>query len=271
MPSPVWAASAAAAAAFVAASMDEFLVLVACFARAALPSSDLSTLDVVAGSLLGFIVVLGCAFLGGVGAGALVPARFVKLLGLVPLLIGLRTLHRRARKWLARRRARLAAGAAPAVAEDAPAAHEQAVALIAPGQDAGEQSIALIAPGGDAAAGVGAPAVPPTPAPRVSARCVRAALRPGLAEMFVLTLAGGAEEFAVYVPLLASESTAAANAIAIVATLSVMMGLWLALARALVGCQPVAKAVEDYGEAAEPWVFIAIGAWCLAGSVMLPF
>ena len=83
-------------------------------------------------------------------------------------------------------------------------------------------------------------------------------------------LAGGVEEVSVFMPLLASESAAPWNVVAVVATLCGCCAVWLALAAALVRCPPVARAVEWGGEAAEPWLVIAVGVYCLVGSVIIP-
>jgi hypothetical protein len=49
-----------------------------------------------------------------------------------------------------------------------------------------------------------------------------------------------------------------------------MTAVWLGAAAALVQCAAVAKAVERVGEAAEPWLFVLLGVYCLVGSAVIP-
>ena len=245
MPHPVWATACSALLAFLGASADELLILVAFFARAASAGgSTLTHSDIVLGYALGSASVLALSSLGF--AGALLPPRYVCLVGLLPLLLGLRKLCRRALK----ARARRAKAAAAELSPSEPAASEPAEALLA-----GE------APCPEA----------PAPAPVSGLQAALAqCLRVGVAEVLAATLAGGSEEVSLYMPLLAAEAGAAGNALAALAAIAAASALWLALARALVQLPPVARAIERVGDAAEPWLMIGIGLWCLVGSVIIP-
>jgi cadmium resistance protein CadD (predicted permease) len=229
----LFASVGAAFAAFCATSIDELLILVAAFAKAAQPAPSLTAADIVLGTLLGTSCVLALSALGLVGA--LLPTRYVKLLGLVPLLLGLRQLARRFAKWRARRRGPPGAPAAPLLAESPPAGASPAV----------EEP----------------PPPPPAPPPFWGAAALGVA---------AVVLAGGAEEIAVYLPLLAAEGGSAANVAAVVGTIACMTAAWLGAAAACVRCGAVARAVEAAGEAAEPWCFVGIGVYCLVGSVLIP-
>lgn len=229
-PNPLFAAVGAAFAAFCATSIDELLILVAAFAKAAQPGPSLTAAAIVLGTLLGTSCVLALSALGLVGA--LLPARYVKLLGLLPLLLGLRQLARRFAKWRARRQRQPGAPAAPLLADSPPAG-------------AAEEP----------------PPQPPAPPPFWGAAALGVA---------AVVLAGGAEEVAVYLPLLAAESGSAANVAAVVGTIACMTAAWLGAAAACVRCGAVARAVEAAGEAAEPWCFVGIGVYCLVGSVLIP-
>ena len=244
---PIFAAAAAAAAGFIATSVDELLLLVASFARASSPNSDLTPSDVVLGNLLGFALVLAASALGL--AGILLPPSYIKLIGLLPLLLGCRQLARRAIKWHRKRSAKRDSGGGGGG-----------------GGDAGEAAEGLLPePPASTQAPSPSPA-PPVPPPALLARC----LRPRVAEMAAITLAGGAEEVSVYLPLLASESGSPANVATVLLVLVVLMAVWLALAAALVRSPPVARAIENFGEACEPWLMIVVGIYCLLGSVLIP-
>lgn len=221
----MFATAGAAFAAFCATSVDELLVLVAAFSKAALPNASITATDIFIGTLLGTSCVLALSALGL--AGVLLPSRYVKLLGFVPLLMGLRQLARRFAKWRRRRRER----EAPQQGVEAPLLEPE------PAAPAVEPSPPL-PPWGAAALGVTA-----------------------------VVVAGGAEEVAVYLPLLASDPE---NVVAVVGVVLGMTVLWLGAAAAFVSCGAVAKAVEVVGEAAEPWLFVAIGVYCLVGSAAIP-
>ena len=243
---PIWAAAGAAIAAFCAASIDELLVLVAAFAKASLPNANVTTTDIILGALLGTSGVLALSALGLIGF--FVPIEYVKLLGFVPFIMGIRQLTRRFLKWR-RRRGKSGAGAEGA------------------GVGAGERASAHLLdappPEHDAVSSAGAGGAGEEP-PRGCRGC--AAL--GVAAVVV---AGGAEEVALYLPLLAAESGAPINVAVVILVLLGMTVVWLGVAAALVRSGAVAKAVESVGEAAEPWLFVALGVYCLAGSVALPF
>ena len=242
----LWSAVLSAAVAFFAASIDEFLILVACFSR-----SDLSAADVIVGSLLGFAAVLS-ASLVGIGAGFIVPTRYVKLLGLVPIFVGVRTLVRRYFKRRARERA-----AAAALSDD----RRQDAPLILEGS----AQIDGVRSSDEEGAGGEGVVVHET---RRGA-CDRL-FHSGVFEVFAITLGGGSEEIAVYLPLFASEAASMANVAAMILALAVLQIAWLGLARGLVKSLPLAKAIENFGEMIEPWVFIGIGVYCLLGSVIIP-
>lgn len=73
--------------AFVAVSIDEFFVLITFFLRAHDSQSSLTSTDVVLGQLLGFTLVLCLSLIIGF-SGLYVPAAYVALLGIFPVLIG---------------------------------------------------------------------------------------------------------------------------------------------------------------------------------------
>ena len=240
---PLYAAVGATFAAFCGTSIDELLVLVAAFAKASQPAASLTAADIVIGTLLGNCCVLALSALGLVGV--LLPAKYVKLLGLVPLLLGLRQLARRFAKWRARRLRQRGLAGAPAAPLSQAAAAPLLESFPADAPAAGEEQL-------------------PPPA-RPPFRGAAALL--GVA---AVVLAGGAEEVAVYLPLLAAESGSAANVAAVVGTIVCMMAVWLGAAAACVRCGAVARAVEAVGEAAEPWLLVGVAVYCLVGSAVIP-
>jgi len=229
-------AAVSAAIAFVAVSADEFLILVGLFARAAIPSNNVTALDVALGYALGTVCVLALSSIGF--AGTLAPARYVKLIGLVPVALGARKLWRRCLKARARA-AKAAAAAASAPSES----------LLGGDMDAAEPADTVEASPAATPAAAPADARPPSCVARVLCACAR----PGVAEAAALTVAGGVEEVSLYAPLLAAESSKPASA-----------------AAALVRLPPVARAIERVGDAAEPWLLIVVGLFCLIGSVLIP-
>jgi len=284
------ASAAASCAAFAGAACDELFLLVVFFARARRESgasggeaggataSGLSACDVAVGYLAGSAAVLAAAA-AGAGAGALLPARAVRLLGLLPLCMGAAVLVRRARRRCCRA-PRVAPAPLPgAGASESLLAGEAEAAPPEAAEDDGLPSVPSV--------GIGPAVVSPPPPPVATpppAHCARAerpapcvdrwrgwaslALRPGAAEVAAVTLAAGAEEVAAFAPLFATRSPARLAATAV--TLPAMVLLWLALAAAFVRCAPFARAFERYGEAAEPFLLVAVGVWCLLGSYLIP-
>ena len=292
------AAAAAAALAFFATQLDELLVLVVFFSRSASSGSSLTITDVILGNALGGALILALSATGTSLSAAGAPFVYLRWLGLLPVLLGVRTLLKRGRRWLRRRRAVVAgeavgeaalleggggSEAGGAIVGDVEAGSAEAGnaelggaqgdtsdmrregrSAAAAGGTAGDDAAADAA--SDAALGdssIGSQAKPYLTASTFRRHLARF-LRPGFLEVLTITLAAGAEEVAVYLPLLATASPAC-----LVTTLLVLFSLiflWQALAAAFVRCRGVAKAVEDYGEVLEPWALIAVGVWCVAGA-----
>jgi cadmium resistance protein CadD (predicted permease) len=86
----------------------------------------------------------------------------------------------------------------------------------------------------------------------------------GLLQVTVVTIANGADNVAVYVPLFATRD---AQAIAIMAAVfSVLLALWCGAARWLVHHPAAGAPLRRWGPRLVPWVLIALGAWILAGA-----
>ena len=89
LPPDAAAVAGTAVAAFAATNVDDFLLLVFYYSRAA--AGDLRVKDVVFGQFLGFTLL--CAVSGlGAGLGTFVPLRHLSLIGLLPLFLGVRRL-----------------------------------------------------------------------------------------------------------------------------------------------------------------------------------
>jgi cadmium resistance protein CadD (predicted permease) len=87
----------------------------------------------------------------------------------------------------------------------------------------------------------------------------------GLLQVTVVTIANGADNVAVYVPLFATRD---AQAIAIMAAVfSVLLALWCGAARWLVHHPAAGAPLRRWGPRLVPWVLIALGAWILAGAL----
>jgi cadmium resistance protein CadD (predicted permease) len=79
----------------------------------------------------------------------------------------------------------------------------------------------------------------------------------GTAGVAALTIAGGADNIAVYVPFFASQG--ASGAAVVVGTFAVLLAVWLLGARWLAGRPPVARLVGRWGHVAVPVVLIVLG------------
>ena len=82
-----------------------------------------------------------------------------------------------------------------------------------------------------------------------------------------LTVAGGADNVAVWVPFFAAQD--ADGAVVVVLVFAVLLGLWLILTRRLAARPLVARTVGRWGHVAVPVVLIALGLLVLAESGLL--
>ncbi|MEV4420919.1 cadmium resistance transporter [Patulibacter sp. NPDC049589] len=84
----------------------------------------------------------------------------------------------------------------------------------------------------------------------------------GIVGVAAVTIAGGADNVAVYVPFLANRGSGDPGAVLI--TFAVLLGVWLTGARWLAGRPPVARTVGRWGHVAVPVVLVVLGAAILA-------
>ena len=83
----------------------------------------------------------------------------------------------------------------------------------------------------------------------------------GLAQVTIVTIANGADNIAVYVPLFATRDGVAVAVMA--AVFVVMIALWCIGARWLVHHPAAGAPLRRWGPRAVPWVLIALGLWIL--------
>jgi cadmium resistance protein CadD (predicted permease) len=175
----------AGAAAFAATNVDDLFLLVAWFA-----AGRTRARDIVAGQYLG----IGALFAVSAAASAVslvVPEDWLRWLGLLPLLLGVR--------------------------------------LLASSRKENEKESQI----------------------------------PGLGAVTAVTVANGADNIAVYVPLFANSS---AQAIALMgAVFAVLLWLWCLAARWLVHHPAAGAPLRRYGPPLVPWVLVALGVWILLG------
>jgi cadmium resistance protein CadD (predicted permease) len=174
----------AGAAAFAATNVDDLFLLVAWFA-----AGRTRPRDIVAGQYLG----IGALFAVSAAASAVslvIPAGWLRWLGLLPLLLGIKLLFSKE-------------------------------------------------------------------------KCDQPSEAPGVGAVTAVTVANGADNIAVYVPLFANSS---AKAVALMgATFAVLLALWCLGARWLVHHPAAGAPLRRYGPRLMPWVLIGLGAWILVG------
>ena len=91
----------------------------------------------------------------------------------------------------------------------------------------------------------------------------KASEAPGVGAVTVVTIANGADNLAVYVPLFANSSARAVMLMA--ATFAVLLWLWCLVARWLVHHPAAGASLRRYGPGLMPWVLIGLGVWILTG------
>jgi cadmium resistance protein CadD (predicted permease) len=87
----------------------------------------------------------------------------------------------------------------------------------------------------------------------------------GIASVAAVTVANGADNIGVYVPLFAVASSATIATYG--AVFAVMIALWCLAARWLVHHPTVATPLRLWGPRLVPWVLVALGVWILAGEL----
>jgi cadmium resistance protein CadD (predicted permease) len=182
-----------AAGIFVGTDIDDLVVLTVLFLTAR--AAHRPVWKIWAGQYLGIAVLLGVSGLAALGL-TLVPDRWVPLLGLVPLGIGLWGLI----------------GAIRGDADDEPPVTAQSVLAVAG-----------------------------------------------------ITIANGADNIAVYTPVL--RTMAPADIVVLLGVFAVLVALWCAVASWLGSHRRVIAVVERYGHWLVPFVFIAIGVVILTGAL----
>jgi len=87
----------------------------------------------------------------------------------------------------------------------------------------------------------------------------------GASAVALVTVANGADNLAVYVPLFAASGPDALAAYG--ATFAVMTGLWCLVARRLVGHPAAQLPLRRWGPRLVPWLLVALGAWIVASAL----
>ncbi len=183
----------AALASYIGTNLDDLLVLTFLYSRA---TTGRSRMQILLGKYLGITALVLISILGAQGVG-LLPKRITGLLGIVPILLGLRTL-------LIRK-----------TGEDGEAGQEGSLLL------------------GTAA----------------------------------VTVANGADNVGVYVPLFAGYSLA--EMLTVFAVFSVMTALWCLLGRNLSMLPFIKKRIEKHGRILVPLIYVALGIYIFIKSYWL--
>ena len=90
----MWSLLVQVTLAFLAVTLDEFVVLILFFARSFHPEETLLTSQVVLGHIVGFTLVLVLSLAIGC-AGLVIPARYLSFLGFIPIGLGIYDLYKR--------------------------------------------------------------------------------------------------------------------------------------------------------------------------------
>eukprot|EP01033_Poteriospumella_lacustris_P018735 gene18735-13498_t len=90
----MWSLLVQVTLAFLAVTLDEFVVLILFFARSFHPEETLLTSQVVLGHIVGFTLVLVLSLAIGC-TGLVIPARYLSFLGFIPIGLGIYDLYKR--------------------------------------------------------------------------------------------------------------------------------------------------------------------------------
>ena len=237
-------ASAATAVALFAATNVDDLVVLALLSASSRASGRPGRWEIWAGQYLGFAVLVGLSLAAGRGL-SLLPTRWLWLLALIPLTVGVVTLARRHQE-------------PPAASTHRPRPPPVSAGVAAPPQT----HVTAAAADPPRLPGVlGAPRVPGL------STVGRLSWMAGVAGVATLTVVDGADNLAAYTPVFA---TADASRIAVtLAVFAVGVAVWCAAGALLTRHRRITDTLARYGRWILPAAFILIGFYTLHATMRL--
>ncbi|MBO5198659.1 MAG: cadmium resistance transporter [Lachnospiraceae bacterium] len=242
--------------AFVSTNIDDIFVLMLLFSQA---DNRRGKSRIVIGHFLGISLLVLLSFLGAFGL-QFVPTQYVGLLGIVPIALGIKA-------WLEYRREEKEASAGNFSPNDAPFSLSQSDSESTPSEvnpcpnsSDSDPSDELIS-------------VPeylyPDLFPRNEASCkpLAAVTSVSLLNALIVTIAGGADNVGVYIPLFVGYSVG--ERIAAVIIFAVLTLLWCFFGDALASLPVIRKTIQKYKQIAIPLIFILLGVYIILDSGLL--
>jgi cadmium resistance protein CadD (predicted permease) len=238
--------------AFAATNFDEFFILVTFFTRVS--QTDFTLQHIILGQLIGFSVIVALSLLAGC-AGSIVPLRYVALLGLLPLCLGLYDLYKVAsfwyKKFVSQNLQRIQGGEEqPLQSSDATISYimRDDDAVTVDSEESFEQSDTLASH---------------------FASCCKIFFHPNIVLVAAVMAADGSEEVAVFATLFSTSTTPQIELILVTFYFLLVLQCWSAYN--LIESEVVASMVSRYSKNFLPWLLMGLGLYILNDSVLVEY
>jgi len=262
--------------AFVSVNLDELIVLIVFFSRTLDKDSTYTSLQVVTGQLIGFTLIFAVSILG-ISLDVFFPAKYVALIGIIPLLIGCQQLYKVFRYWYGKYRnskrdylnieeivtIELQLNESMTILSTENLNYQPQIS---------QQNLAEMEKGGAKCSGTNDSSDDDGNNEKgglilktiesIGKHC----LHPNILLITVTIVADGAEEIGVFLPLFAA--TTSTGVVVTVITFYVLILLQCFLAYQIVKCSYIGKYISRYSKNIVPFVLIGLGLYVLSGSIL---
>ena len=263
----ILAAIAKAIIVFTAVNLDEFVVLIVFFSK--VDHEEFKIIHVILGQLIGFTIVFGISCIGFLFRNQnFINLKYVALLGLVPLIMGLWDLVKVIRYWHGQCNNNSKSNSNLTRSTlDEPLIHDDDVAIL---HD--DEHFVL---NGNTTKGRALSTTSDTSSDsdddswikNTCSAVLRHILHPSTLIVCLTIIADGGEEIGVFLPLLASSDPLTAGVIII--TFYILIALQCFLAYSLVRCKYIGSYISRYSKNVLPFVLIALGVYILKDSILI--
>ena len=254
---------------FAAVNLDEFAVLIVFFSK--VDHKEFKNIHVILGQLIGFTIVFGISCIGLLfGNQNFINLKYIGLLGLVPLIMGLFDLVKVIRYWHrqcnnnSKSNSNLTRSTL-----DEPLIHDDDVAIlhddehfVLNGHTTNHHTLST-------ASDASFDSDDDSWIKNTCGSFLSLILHPSTLVVCLTIIADGGEEIGVFLPLLASSDRLTAGVIII--TFYILIALQCFLAYSLVRCKYIGSYISRYSKNVLPFVLIALGVYILKDSVLMDY
>ena len=265
----ILAAVVKASIVFAAVNLDEFAVLIIFFSK--VDHKEFKNIHVILGQLIGFTIVFGISCIGLLFRNqSFINLKYVALLGLVPLVMGLFDLVKVIRYWYAECNIdRKSNSKVTRSTLDEPLIHDDDVAIlhddehfVLNGHTTNHHTLSTTSDTSN-------DSDDDSWIKHTCSGILGHILHPSTLIVCLTIIADGGEEIGVFLPLLASSDRLTAWVVII--TLYILIALQCFLAYSLVRCKYIGSYISRYSKNVLPFVLIGLGVYILKDSILMDY